>query len=217
MQPQTCPRKQVKPVPTEDRQNESDLIRRFKNGDEKAFRALFEGCQGIAQIRAARLMSKAIQRRISVADVVQEARVTAFERRQDLEDRGPGSFQHWLVGIVEMKARRVVQRHADAAMRSVDREITRGCRPETAACAGEAPSPSQAAMESELKELATRAIESLSDDYREVLHLCSVEHLGIDEIVERMGRSRDAVKKLRWRALAAFAEALKRLQGEDHV
>jgi RNA polymerase sigma-70 factor (subfamily 1) len=210
------PLDQVTRVKAEERQDESDLIRRFKAGDEKALRILLDGCKDVVQARAYHLMSRAVRRRVSVADVLQEARITAFERRHELENRGPGSFGRWLLGIVEMKARRAVQRHADAAMRSVDREVTRGCRPDTAACAGVAPSPSQAAIGSELRDVAARAMDSLPDDYREVLHLSTVEHLKTDEIAERMGRSRDAVKKLRGRALAAFSEAFRRMQGEGH-
>jgi RNA polymerase sigma-70 factor (ECF subfamily) len=204
-------------VTVDDRQDESELIGRFKEGDDGALRALFDRCQGDLQDRVERLMSKALQRRVSVADILQEARIIAFERRADLEDRGPGSFRNWLLGIVEMKARRAVQRHANASMRSVEREITRGCRPDTAAHVGQVPSPSQAAIGSEMEELAARAMEALPDDYREVLRLTSVEHLSLEGAAERMGRSSEAVRKLQGRAVLKFTEIFNRMKGEKDV
>jgi RNA polymerase sigma-70 factor (ECF subfamily) len=205
---------QVISVSFENSQTESELIRRFKCGDEEALRILFSGCQKELEVRIERLLARPLKRRISVADVLQEARIIAFERRADLEDRGPGSFRKWLLGIVEMKARRAVQRHADASMRSVDREVTRGLRPDTAACAGKAPSPSQAAIRSEMEDLAVRAIEELPGDYREVLRLTCIEHLGLGEAAERMGRSSEAVRKLQGRAVLKFTEIFNRLGGE---
>jgi RNA polymerase sigma-70 factor (ECF subfamily) len=201
-------------VTAKEGQTESALIRRFKDGNEDALRALFEGCQNDLEARIDRLMSKALKRRISVADVMQEARIIAFDRRADLENRGPGSFRNWLLGIVEMKARRAVQRHADASMRSLGREITKDLRPDTTACAGKVTSPSQAAIFSEMEDLVLQAIEALRDDYREVLRLTCIDHLSLDEAAKRMGRSSEAVRKLQGRAVLKFTEIFNRMRGE---
>lgn len=205
------------PMALEDRPAESELIRRFKAGNEEALRILFDTCQAELQARVERVMSRALQRRVSVADVLQEARIIAFERREDLENRGPGSFRKWLVGIAVNKARRAAQRHAQVPMRSLGREITRGCRPDTAACAGKAPSPSQAAICSELEQFAVDALRALPLDYRKVLRMASVERLGLDEIAERMGRSREAVRRLQERALLKFTEIFNGMRGEEDV
>ena len=63
--------------------------------------------------------------------------------------------------------------------------------------------------------LARQAMERLSHDYNEVLYLTLFEHLSHEEIAERMGRSRDAVRKLHGRALIAFTEMFDRLRGAD--
>jgi RNA polymerase sigma-70 factor (ECF subfamily) len=206
--------RQVTLMATEDRQTERELILGFKTGDENALRTLFERYQNDLQARVERLMSRALQRRVSVADVLQEARITAFERRTDFEDRGAGSFRNWLLGIVEMKARRMVRRHTEASMRSIDREVTRDYRPDTDACAGNEPSPSQAAVGSEMEDLAYQAIEALPDNYREVFRLTCIEHLSLDEAAERMGRSSEAVRKLQGRAILKFTEIFNRMRGE---
>ena len=45
------------------------------------------------------------------------------------------------------------------------------------------------------------ALKSLSPDYQKVILLARVERLHLDEVAERMGRSRGAVRQLLWRAL----------------
>jgi RNA polymerase sigma factor (sigma-70 family) len=132
-------------------------------------------------------------------------------------DQGPDSFRNWLLGIVEMKARRAVQRHAGAAKRALSREVTRQLRVDTAGYPGNDTSPSQAAVGSELEELALRAMASLPDHYWEVLHLTRSEHLSLREVAERLGSPRERVKKLYRRALKEFTETFNRLRGETHA
>ena len=57
---------------------------------------------------------------------------------------------------------------------------------------------------------------SLPPDYREVLRLAREEDLSLREVAERMGRSREAIKKLYGRALLRFKEAFDRLGGSGH-
>jgi RNA polymerase sigma-70 factor (ECF subfamily) len=195
---------------------EEELIRRFKAGDEAAFRLLLEGSENALYARVEGLMPRGLKRRISVADVLQEARMIAFENRHDLIHRGPGSFRKWLSGIVEKKFYHAMQRHVGAAKRDVGREVSRKFRRDTAAYTGKATSPSQAAIGSELAELALQAMAELPDDHREVLQMGYVEHLDLEDIAKRMGRSREAVRKLYGRALLAFTEKFKSLRGRDH-
>ena len=107
----------------ENSHNEQELIRRFQEGDEDAFRLLFESCEGTVQSRIEPLMSKALQRRLSVADVLQEVRIIAFQQRDTFEDRGPGSFRKWLLGIADLRTRHLFRQHAGAALRSIDQEV----------------------------------------------------------------------------------------------
>jgi RNA polymerase sigma-70 factor (subfamily 1) len=200
----------------ESKSTEDELIRRFREGDEKAFRILCDGCVDTLRARADRWLSKAVKRRLSVADVVQESMISAFEQRADLEDRGPGSFRKWLLGIVDMKARRAIERHVSTEMRTTEREITRSLRSDTRWYRGNEASPSQDAIGAELEDLTKRAMAKLSEDYREVLILTRTERLTLREVAQRMGRSREAVKKLYGRALREFSETLNRMRGFGH-
>ncbi len=201
---------------TVDTERERELIRRFRAGDGDAFHALIQQHRTKLERRAERLLPDLLHRRLSVGDVVQEAMLIAYRRREDFEDRGPGSFGNWLLGLVENKAKRAVQHHVGTKMRGADREVSRGGRPETRGFVSGQPSPSQAAIGNELEELARRATETLSQDHQEVLRLIRRERLALPEVAERMGRSHEAIKKLYQRALARFTENFERLRGTDH-
>jgi DNA-directed RNA polymerase specialized sigma24 family protein len=69
---------------------EADLVALYRAGDEDAFQQLFEPYAPLLRRRAARGLAPAILRKVSMADLVQETRIVAFERRADFEDRGPG-------------------------------------------------------------------------------------------------------------------------------
>ena len=197
--------------------SDQELIARIKAGDEDAYRLLFERYAGPLRKRVERWLPNAIQRKVSVSDVMQEARLTAFQRFAHFEDRGDGSFRNWLQRIAENKVLAEVQRYAGTKKRAVQREISRGHRPDTANVPGQRPSPSQAAIGAELKELARQAMETLPPDYRTVLRLALEERLRLREVAVRMNRSRDAVKKLYGRALGRFKDTFDRLRGESHA
>jgi RNA polymerase sigma-70 factor (ECF subfamily) len=178
-----------------------ELIRRFKSGDELAFQTLFLPHVPGLRSRVARVLSGRIRRRISIADVLQEAGMAAFRDRESFEGRGEGAFRHWLLGIVDHKIQDQLRRHGGAGVRAAAREITRAERPSTDAFPAEVMSPSVAAARSELTERIRRAMAELPEDYREVLQLALERGLLLREVAERIGRSREATKKLYGRAL----------------
>ena len=194
--------------------SEQDLVQRARAGDDDALTTLFDRHEAAMQRRIQALLPAAVQRRVAVANVLQDVRLVAFEKRGEFEWRGEGALRAWLLAIAERKARRAIQRHRDVALRSVRREVTRARRLGTDLYAGGAPSPSQAAVGAELADLARQAMDALAPDYHEVLRLCRQEELTLREAAERMGRSREATKKLYGRALARFTLVFNRLRGE---
>ena len=73
---------------------------------------------------------------------------------------------------------------------------------------GRGPSPSEFAMGEELKSGVERAMEALPEDYKTILRLVQIEQLTLRDAGERIGRSREAAKKLYGRALNRHAELL---------
>lgn len=167
--------------------------------------------------RIAELLPNAIRRRVAVSDVLQDTRIEAVQAVERFEYRGKGSFRAWLLGVATNQARKAVRRHLATAKRSRRKEVSRAQRLDTAMHALDVVTPSQVVMAEELQENIRGALRALPDDYREVLRLCREEDLTIREAALRMGRSRDATKKLYGRALTKFAEILKKLQGGDHA
>ena len=195
-------------------ERDEELVRRFRAGDNEALNALFERHEALLRGRAERCLPRYLRRRVSVADVLQETRLVALQRRDAFEDRGDDAFRRWLLGIVENKARRAVQWH-DAQKRDVRREVTRGQRPTTAHVVGAQTSPSEAAIGAELRAFVQDVLDDLPEDYRQILHLVRERHLNLKQAAEVMARSHEATKKLYQRALARFTAEFEKRRGES--
>jgi RNA polymerase sigma-70 factor (ECF subfamily) len=69
-------------------------------------------------------------------------------------------------------------------------------------------SPSSLAVRREQSVLLADALAGLPEDYREVFVLRNLEHMPVEAIAARMGRSPNAVRKLWGRAMVALKKAL---------
>ena len=167
----------------------AELIRRFKAGDEQAFRALFTAQLPVLRGRVVRVLSDRLRRRLSVSDVLQEVGLAAFRSRAGFEDRGDDAFRNWLFGIVDNKLHDQLRHHDGAGMRAAACEVSRTGSRSTLALAADLPSPSAAAACSEEVERVRRAMETLPRDYREVLHLALERGLLLREVAEQPGFS----------------------------
>ena len=188
--------------------SDTDLAAKARAGDARALADLFERHRRTLEARARGLMAPAVRRKVSIADVVQEAHIAATHKVGAFENRGNGAMRAWLLRIVELKAREAVRRYGLTAKRNAGREVSRSGRLDADGFAARGLSPSEGAMASELKARAERALSGLSEDHQRVLHLTRVEGLTLAEAAERMGRTREAAKKLYGRALSRFTQAL---------
>lgn len=190
------------------------LFADFRAGDERALKSLMQRYERPLRELVRRQLPGPVQRRISDGDVVQETWLAVVHAGSRFEDRGPTSFRNWLFGIASNKAKQAV-RGQGAQRRATGREISRLYRPDTAQFVNGQPSPSQVAMADELADRIRRALETLTGDYREVLHLTRRLGLTLREAAERMGRSREATKKLYGRAFVRFKQAFATLDSID--
>ena len=193
------------------------LIHRIHEGDEHAFEVLFGRYAQVLRARVKRMLSPALLRKISVSDVLQEGRIVALRRFAEFESREPGSVRKWLTRIVELKLKEAVRKHTRTVKRAAVREVSRGGRAETAQFAARQPTPSELLVGAEQKEMARQAFASLPDDYQEVLRLTREERLTLRQAAERMGRSREATKKLYGRAAARYAHVFAGMRGGRDV
>ena len=139
--------------------------------------------------------------------MLQETRILAFEQSGGFESRRDGAYRVWLLRIAERKARETLRTHAGTAKRSIRREVSGDGRPDPHEAASKWPSPSQFAMTEERRAEVLQTLATLPPDYGEVLRLTQFEGLSLRDAAERMGRSRDATKKLFGRAMIRFAAA----------
>jgi len=194
---------------------DAQLVERAAGGDQDAFRRLVERHATAARRLAERRLPDRLRRRISVADVVQEAQIAALQNLAAFEDRGDRAFRNWLLGIVEHKVRDVVRRHEASSRRSLRREVPRGRRAGTAFFAGKQATPSQVAIGAETANRVRAAMARLPDDYREVLMLTRSEGLDLRAAAERMGRTYAATRKLVSRAIERLHEEIGAGEGGD--
>ena len=185
--------------------SDEQLAQRAREGDAEAQTLLYRRHAGALSKRAERGLPRAVRRKVAASDVLQEAYVAAFARLDRFEDRGPGSFVLWISGIIDHKAREAVRAHTAAAKRSVRREVTRAERRATCEHAGPGASPSQEAVAKETESLLLQAMGRLPKDYRAVMRWVYEDGLTLDEVTQRLGRSRDAVRVLYGRALSRLS------------
>lgn len=196
----------------ETRPSDSELLDRYRSGDEEAFAELFRRHEEGLRAAAERRVRGDLQRRISVSDLIQETRLVAFTRREAFEPGADHGFRRWLHGILKMKVREAERHHRLTDKRSLAREVPRGLRPDTRLFRSREPSPSQVTVAAELAALARRAVADLPEDYRRILELTRGRRLSVEEAAAEMGRTPEATRKLCGRALCRFREVFEALR-----
>ena len=181
------------------------LVEQAKKGDQVALGSLFDRHAQKLKRRIRSRLPRAVRRRVSDSDILQETWMAVTHKLEDFEYRGKGSFGAWTTRIADNAARKQVRHHAGTAKRNAGTEVTRGLRQDTAHHAGPLPTPSGAAMAREMLVRIRQGMDALPESYRTVIELLQHRRVTILEAAELMGRSPNAVKKLHARALAELA------------
>jgi RNA polymerase sigma-70 factor (ECF subfamily) len=195
--------------------SDEDLVARWKSGDEAAAGVLLERYLPRLRARASRRLKGALRRRVGESDAIQEAYLTAFLRLEDFEDRGPGSFGHWVAKILDHKLRDEVRRHLGSSKRDARAEVTHGGAGADERPAPAGPSPSSAAGRREDSEAARRAMPLLPARQRDVLRLVHEQGLTLAQVAESLGCSTEAASKVYARAVGGLAELLRPPPGAE--
>jgi RNA polymerase sigma-70 factor, ECF subfamily len=189
---------------------ETELLRRARAGDEGAMRVLFERHVEGLRRRVRRGLPAIARRKVADSDVIQEAYLAAYQRLEQFEDRGEGSFGKWLAGILDHKIRDEVRRYLGTGKRAAGREQT------LPSAAGEVPLPSrqrtphsQAVATEDLDRLRA-CMDRLTPADREILDLVHRQGLKFTEAAERLGVTPDAARMRHGRALSRVAELMQR-------
>jgi len=192
---------------------DGQLLERIRAGDESAFESLLSRHEPAMRARARRLVARRLGGRVSVSDILQEARLAAHERLPSFRPTEDGTVRGWLLKVIENRAISAARFHG-----RMKRDVQGGAGPGAlSGLVAQEPSPSQAAHVTEMSETARRALAALPEDYRTILELTHVRGLTIRQAAECLGRSREVSKKLYGRAMARFGELVQRSRGERHA
>ncbi len=187
---------------------DAELVRRAREGDEAAFRALWERHRTKLATLARRRLPSLLNRRISVSDVVQECYAIAFERLDAFRDEGPDAFPRWLHGILKKRIQDQLRSHLQRQKRAASREASRDARRSTGQFPAGGVTASAVASRREDREIVLAAIRELADDHRAILRLVHDAGLTLTEAAEHLGRSPEAARKLYTRAIASLSRRL---------
>ncbi len=122
--------------------------------------------------------------------LVNDTFARAFESLERFAGPDEDSWFGWLAGIAKKVVLKEIERLKRNRALEIDRDI-----------AIDQPSPSRALRREERLDRLEKALDGLSHDHREVIRLCRIEGLPLQEVARRMNRSADAVKMLLSRAM----------------
>jgi RNA polymerase sigma-70 factor (ECF subfamily) len=176
-----------------------ELLRRAKDGDELAREQLLARYLPRLQRWASGRLPLFARSLLDTSDLVQETLLRTLEGLEAIEVRGPGGFQAYV--------RRAILNRIRDQVRWASRRPGPGGVPED--LADPTPSPLENAIGTEVLERYERALASLDETDRELLHLRIELDFDYEEIASMTGRpSRDAVRMAVQRALTRLAEAM---------
>jgi RNA polymerase sigma-70 factor, ECF subfamily len=183
--------------------NESELIRRVREGDVEAFHNLVRPYERAIFLAALSL----VRNEADAEDVAQEAVLKAFKNLSRF--RQEAKFSTWVIQITINEAKmklRKDRRHLYESLDDGKQNDEGDYVPKDFADWREI--PSEALEQSELRQALAKALDSLSEKYRTVLILRDVQQLSINETAEALGLSEANVKTRLCRARLQMRDAL---------
>lgn len=173
--------------------NDGDLVRQARRGDERAFGRLVQKYQRAAYSVALSVTGK----HEDAEDAAQESFMVALERLD--ECRNPERFAGWLMTIVRNRSRNLIRR---LSLRDTD--------PIPIGAQSSQPGPDRVTETSELRGQLKEALDELSDVQREIVLLHDLEGWKHREIAERLDLPSGTVRSHLHFARKALRKALKR-------
>ncbi len=187
------------------------LVDNAAGGDQQALDQLFSNC--LPRLRRLIALKAGIAlRHAELDDLVQEAYLEATRQFPDYTYQGPDSFFRWLATVA---LHRLANLQRMAAAHKRDRRLERPLQrdgstivPGGVQPADTGPGPRTLTLGVEAQARLDAAIATLSADDREVILLARVQGLSLQEIAERISRTRNAVALLLSRALRKLKAAM---------
>ena len=182
--------------PMVDSHRVQELVRAAQAGDAQAFGSLTEVYRGRLLARVSRQIGAHLGAYVEPDDIVSDTFASALESLSQFRWQGEESFFYWICGIATYR----IRSHA-AKKRPVLYEIE-----STDPGGSRADARKQLERDERFQRLRA-ALQTLSDDHREVITLSRIEGVSTTDIARQLGRSPEAVRQLLVRALKALRSA----------
>jgi len=181
------------------------LLEKARTGDDNALSEVFEQYRRRLMVLVHFKLNPQARGRGEMEDVVQEVCLRAFRDLDRFTYRTPGSFLSWLSAIADHviadRARyrsRECRAGEEVPFRSESNPL--GAEP------ADSKTPSRLFGQQEAMERLLVRLSRLPDDYRQAILLARIEGLPTAEVAERMGKSREQVALLVYRAVKRLRE-----------
>ena len=195
--------------------NEADLdvdalVRQARDGSPEALEHLLPLYRNYLRLLVRGSLWGALGAKTDPSDIVQEACLQAFRKREQFRGGTEAEFVAWLRRIVANCLAMAVRRYRGTAARDLGREqahvaaLDRSSAALAALVPADQTTPSQRAQRRELGVVVADAVAGLPPDYREVVTLRVFRNLKWEEVAAEMERSPGAVRMLWARALKAL-------------
>jgi RNA polymerase sigma-70 factor (ECF subfamily) len=166
------------------------LVEAAKAGDREAFEKLVSRERPRIRALVGSRLHAHIVLGVSADDVYQETLLRACQSIGRFEWKGKDSFLRWLGGIAENIILHLARKRARERSEPLEEDVP-----------AREVSPSRAVRREERFQRLEDALDELSLEHRKVIRLVILEGLTFDEAARRMDRSREAIKRLLYRAL----------------
>ncbi len=190
------------------------LLEKAKAGDEHALSLAFEKCRRRLEVLVYFKVSPREREFSELEDLVQETLLRAVRDIDSFSWQSSGSFLRWLSSIADhvivdriRYRNRGCRRGEEVRFRSASNPLG----PEPA----DSTTPSRLFAQQEAVQRLLKRLNQLPEDYREAILMAKIEGISTAEMAERLGKSREAVALLVYRAVKRFREQFARLRRHE--
>lgn len=176
------------------------LLEKARADDRESLSALFEKHQRRLAVLVYFKLSPHARRDSEVEDIVQETYLRALKDLSGFDYRSPGCFTRWLSSIADhviIDRRRYLGREKRDGIEVRFRSESNPAGADPA----DTCTPSRLFARREQLDRLIGLLDKLPEDYRQVLLMAKFEELTTQQIAERLGKSRENVALLVYRAV----------------
>lgn len=189
------------------------LFQDATRGDARAAVALLEDYLPRLRAFVRSRLGPELRARESYSDVVQSVCRELIEHQDGFRFEGETRFRGWLFTAALNKVREKFRYHHQPK-RDPRREVVGDTAAGEALIDDRAARPSYVALANERAEILEAALDRLSEGDREVIALCRLAGLPVEQAAERLGKNVAATRKQLSRAIARLGAELGRLRLE---